>query len=143
MLTLNPDGTATVHLVARDVELRRPSILEYRTLRESVKKLGEVHDELVRKAQEENDAYRASLVERPEGFDVEEWAAREQHARDNVTAVQDSSDALRLEWFHAVYETLVGGTVDDEEVPSQVLDARWPVQLQEHWRTRPTLPGAP
>lgn len=150
MLTLNPDGTVTVHLLARDpsgkitdrdVAMRRPSIGEYRALRESVTKLGAVHDDLVAKAQAENDAYRSDLIARGDDFDVEEWAVREQHARDNLRLVVDSADDLRLSWFHEVYETLVGTPLTDDEIPSTIVDAAWPVQLQQHWRAVPLVRG--
>ena len=141
MLTLNDDGTATVQLVAVEVVLRRPSIGEYRQLRESIEKLAAVHDELVTTAGAENEEYRLALLERPAEFDRDEWAAKEQRSRDNLRRVQDSADQLRLEWFVEVVHVLGGEDADPEtDVTSLVYDARWPAELQRHWRSSPFSP---
>lgn len=143
MLTLNPDGTATITLLdGEHHEVRQPSGAEYRQLVQAWERLA--------------DALEDDKFEVREMIEVQE-TARLAGVEDQATLHKRASEIRRLghtldraredmavTWLNDVMTTLVGwgGPLDQDRLPSTVFDPGWPLELQAHWALRPTAPGA-
>lgn len=142
MFKLNDDGTVEVQLASKRVTLRRPTMGEYRKLREAMET---AQDDVAARA----NALNTEVLEVNQlGADVtpEEVEARLQAMRVHTREVRDAGEATRIDWFGMILATLNKKPDDDvsvDDYPPEVLDKGWIAPLIDHWRSRPTDPGAP
>jgi hypothetical protein len=139
MLTMNDDGTATISLVSRKVRLRRPTLGEYRSLREQLETM---QDDAV----DASETLANMVVEQqqiPQSDRLSESAQQmSRRVREQTRTVRKLGEQSREHWLGNVLATLGDvGDITADEYPSDVAGDQWIGQLIEHWRTRPTHPG--
>ena len=142
MLTLNPDGTATLTLLDGEThEVRQPSGAEYRALVQAWERLADALEDdkaEVREMIEENEKAKLAGTEaEPELYKRASEIRRRGHLLDRAR------EDMAVAWLNEVLSVLVGwgGPIPEESLPATVFDPRWPLELQAHWALRPTVPG--
>lgn len=132
------DGTAVVHLISRDVTLRRPTLRQYRELRETLEAAQE-------KAQPQADALSVAAIALnntpTDDRTSEATLAFAAQVRYDTITVRNLGEEIRVMWLMDVMRTLSDAVVSEDELPPEVLDGPWPSELIDHWRSRPTRPG--
>jgi len=142
MLTLNPDGTATITFADGEThEVRQPNGAEYRTLVQAWERLAD--------SLEDDKAEVREMIETNEKAKLEGEAEADQYKRASEIRrrgrlLDRAREDMAISWLNEVLSVLVGwgGTVPEENLPATVFDPRWPLELQAHWALRPTVPGA-
>lgn len=146
MITLNPDGTATFHLIGKDEKVRQPRAREFQQLMDSWHDLfdalemdkAEVRDLIAdaeKVAATDDEAERLTQVE---------ITQRQAKLNDRTRDLNRRREAMNVSWLNEVFSVLLGwGTIDPELLPASVFDPTWPSRLQNHWSLFPTAPGAP
>lgn len=140
-LTYHDDGTVTVRLYQGEVVLRRPRLGEFVKLREDLESRQEQAVPIAARLNA-----NAELVR---NLGAEERVSDE--AMDLVVALRaetviarDLGERTRLEWLLLVVQTLGGHEtiVTEDDFLPDVLEGTWPSDLVDHWKSRPTPPGA-
>jgi len=142
MLTLNPDGTATITFADGEThEVRQPNGAEYRNLVQAWERLAD--------SLEDDKAEVREMIEANEKAKLEGEAEADQYKRASEIRrrgrlLDRAREDMAIRWLNEVLEVLVGwgGPVPEENLPATVFDPRWPLELQAHWALRPTVPGA-
>jgi len=138
----NADGTVAVALVSKTVVLRRPTMGEFIELRELLERF---EDESAPLTREVNDL----IVEGRALNTVEERLSDKANEiadqiRIKSREVRAMGEKTRVEFLSATIEKLDKkreGTPDVNDFPSDIF-GDWVSDLIEHWRSRPTVPGA-
>jgi hypothetical protein len=144
VLTLNPDGTATLTWLDGDTHtVRQPSGAEYRTLVQAWERLADALEDdkaEVRQMIEEQETHRLAGTE-----GEAELYKRAAEIRRRGRMLDRSREDMAVAWLNEVLSVLVGwgAPLEEERLPATVFDPRWPLELQAHWALRPTAPGAP
>jgi hypothetical protein len=138
---LNDDGTVIVSLIGKKVELRRPTLDEFIELRELLEGF---EDESAPLTYEVN----ALILQGRDLNTVEErLSPKANEIADEIRLksreVRSMAEKTRVEFLTAVLRTLdkKKGEPDRADFPSEVF-GDWVGDLIEHWRSRPTVPGA-
>ena len=141
MFTFKDDGTVEVKLASKTVTLRRPTMGEYRKLREAMET---AQDDVARRANALQDEVQ-EVNKLGADVDPTEVEARLQAMRIHTREVRDAGEATRIEWLTMILATLdrKGEEPNPDDYPPEVLDRVWIAPLIDHWRARPTDPGAP
>lgn len=141
MFTFKDDGTVEVQLASKRVTLRRPTMGEYRKLREAMET---AQDDVAARAQAlQNEVLDVNKM----GADTppEEVETALQAMRVHTREVRDAGEATRIDWLTMILATLdkKGDEPNTDDYPPEVLDKGWIGPLIDHWRARPTDLGAP
>jgi hypothetical protein len=135
------DGTATVILYEGEVVLRRPRLGEFIKLREDLERRQEIAVPIATRLNE-----RAEFVRSLSGEDrvSEETMATITDLRALTQEARDLGESTRLEWLLAVVQTLgpPETIITTDDFLPDVLEGTWPSDLIDHWKARPTRPGA-
>ncbi len=141
LFTLNADGTTTVHLMSKNVTLKRPTLGQFRALRE---KLEAAQDRATPQATElQNEAI--DIQSEAAGASTEELAERLAAMRVKTRAVRQDAETMREMFFVeaiAMLNVKTDEVIDPDDFPPQVLADQWIAELIDHWRSRPTVPSA-
>lgn len=141
LLTLNPDGTTTVHLLDRKVTLRRPTLGEFRKMREGLEAEQDAHQPRSSALQAESAAVNSTDATKVEDEDA--LRERLEALRIETREVIRLAEEIRERFFTNMVTTLGkdGDNITEAEYPPQVIEANWIAEVIQHWRSRPTDPG--
>lgn len=122
--------------------LRRPFFGEFKKMRLALEDLVDEISELAqssmavsRQVAAEREALGASPEPELLASSETEWRKRQREAQRNVT---DRADALRLEWWVLVFDTIsLDGKPKKSEWPAWVTDPSVAVEFIAHWRSAP------
>lgn len=143
MITLNPDGTATLTLYDGEThDVRQPTGREYRELVQAWERLAEALEDdkaEVRDLIEDNEKAKLAGIESQ--ADLSKRAAE---IRRRGALLDRAREDMALSWLNEILSVLVGwgAPLVPDRLPATVFDPRWPLELQAHWALRPTVPGA-
>jgi hypothetical protein len=140
-LKFNPDGTVAVSLVSKTVTLRRPKAKEFIELREMLEAFEDDSDPITREI-------NVLIMQGREMNTVEKRLSDEANAiadkiREKSREVRNMGERTRVEFLTATLRTLDKKSEEPEvdDYPSEIY-GDWISDLIEHWRSRPTDPGA-
>ena len=139
-IKFEPDGTAVVSLYVGEVVLRRPRLTEFVKLRESLEAMQDKAMPVALRLQEAADWARSLGAE---ARSTDETQARLIAMREDTAIARDMGEEIRVSWLLEVIQTLAHEVIVEKgDLPPDILDGTWPTDLIEHWKTRPTHPGA-
>lgn len=135
------DGTATVLLYEGEVVLRRPRLGEFMKLREDLERRQEIAVPIAARLNEQAEHVRSLGAEERI---TDEAMQTVTDLRALTQAARDLGESTRLEWLLAVVQTLgpPETIITTDDFLPDVLEGTWPSDLIDHWKARPTRPGA-
>jgi hypothetical protein len=140
MITLNPDGTATLKMGEHEQKIDSPLATDYVHLVEKWDELtGGIEDWRlhVRKVQLQR---QEAVTKDPTS---EESLTLSRELREATSELVRLVQSRNVEWLEEMLSTLQGwGTLDRTKLPATVYDPQWPLDLMGHWTLRPSVPGA-
>lgn len=134
-------GETIVRLYEGEVRLRRPRMGEYVKLREDLENR---QDEAAPIADRLN--RNAVLLQNvgADERDSNETITRLMNLRQDTREARELGERTRIEWLLLVIATLAPHEtiVSEDDLLPQILSGTWPAELIDHWKARPTDPGA-
>lgn len=135
------DGTIVVRLYEGEVSLRRPRMGEFVKLREDLENR---QDEAAPVAERLNRNSVAVQNLGAEERSTEEAMAMVLNLRQDTREARELGERTRVEWLLLVIQTLGPHEVivNEDDLLPDVLQGTWPAEMIDHWKSRPTDPGA-
>ena len=144
-IDLRPDGGVHLWLDGTKHRLRRPRGREFRKLREELQD----HLDVINETSDENLTWSQALLDRGDEREArgEPRITSEERAEDRRRgrAMRDMTENLLRGWWLSVIATLAveARDVDAEDLPPWLTGPAQAMLLLEHWRSVPSLSGAP
>lgn len=138
VVELNPDGTITLP----EHDLRRPTIGQLRQLQAAWRDTAKQIVAASHKVREQGRELKERLAAAGDTGDVDAIIETRLDDMDAGTDFEQLQDTLILSWWCRVIDTLTGGSVDADTLPSALVDRGLPHRVVEHWRTVPSHSGS-
>ena len=150
-MDLRPDGGIHLWLDGTKYRLRRPRGREFRKLREELQDHLDVINALV----DDTMRWAAEIIDKPDaetGTGTESSKLLAQHSpearaedRRRTRAIRDQTEESLRSWYASVVSTLSvnDAEIDADDLPAWTSDTAEALAIIDHWRSRPSLSGAP